>query len=377
VRRSRTRATGAALLCALATLALPASARAVTETFNFNGAAQTFTVPADVTQVTVEAYGAFGSASAVGTAPGLGGRAVATIAVTPGEVLQVNVGGSGEAAVGASGGAGGFNGGGAGGSAGGGGADVGGGGGGGASDVRQGGAALSNRVVVAGGGGGGAGPTLDFCFGGAGGGLSGDAGSPCIEFAMNIAGQGGTQSAGGAPGPIGGVPATAGTSGSGGNGAFDGGAGDQYGGGGGGGGYFGGGGGGSAGSAGAGGGGGGSGFTPDGTGMTNGVRSGNGIVHIHYEPEAVIESVAPDTTITGTPRKRRNRHSIFNFTSSIPGSSFRCSLDGGEYEACTSPTDYRNLRRGRHVFSVFAISPEGVADTTPAEATFKVKRRRR
>ena len=66
----------------------------VTCTFAFTGSADSFTVPAGVTQITVDAFGAQGGPTQVlGTAGGLGGEATATIAVTPGEVLQVNVGG--------------------------------------------------------------------------------------------------------------------------------------------------------------------------------------------------------------------------------------------------------------------------------------------
>lgn len=230
----------------------------------------TFTVPSCVTHVTVDPSGAQGG-EANGMAGALGGRATTTIAVTPGETLQINVGGVGGNATG-NGATGGFNGGGkSNGSAGPDGA-----GGGGASDVRQGGTALTNRVVVAGGGGGRGGSGN---AGGGGGGLSGSDGTA----GEGGPGLGGTQTAGGLGGDDAGVgsPGTDGDSailGTGGNG----GGGDDGGGGGGGGGFHGGGGGGSGATGAAGGGGGGSGRTPDGTGMQNGVRSGNGLVVIGY-----------------------------------------------------------------------------------------------
>ena len=87
----------------LATLAFAAPAAATTETFNFTGAAQTWTVPAGVTSATFDLYGAQGGGFAIPTfAPGLGGRATATIAVTPGASIQVNVGGQGASGVEAS-----------------------------------------------------------------------------------------------------------------------------------------------------------------------------------------------------------------------------------------------------------------------------------
>src|SRR5262249_23701460 len=149
------------------------------------GSAQSFVVPANVCRITADVFGAAGgqqdstagsvaaaSVGALTTAPGLGGEVKATIAVSPGQTLQVLVGGQGgdgtatvlsmalPVTASASGGAGGFNGGGNGRSGAeassklnvGSGAASAGGGGGGASDVRIGGATLADRVLVAGGG---------------------------------------------------------------------------------------------------------------------------------------------------------------------------------------------------------------------------------
>src|SRR5262245_34877754 len=78
-----------------------------------------FTVPADVHCVAVDAVGAAGGgASASFGEPGNGGETIATIGVTPGSALQVNVGGIGGNANGITGGDGGFNGGAAGGTVG-------------------------------------------------------------------------------------------------------------------------------------------------------------------------------------------------------------------------------------------------------------------
>lgn len=164
---------------------VPSGAR----TFAHTGAAQSYTVPAGVTSLTVQLWGAQGY-SATNYAGGLGGYATGTLAVTPGSVLGVYVGGRGIEAIGnrvRMGG--GFNGGGDGQNNGTGSGRVGGGGG--ASDIRVGGSALSDRVVVAGGGGGATNNTN--CTGGAGGGtVGGDAGG---SFAGR--GTGGTQVAGG------------------------------------------------------------------------------------------------------------------------------------------------------------------------------------
>ena len=60
-------------------------------TFNFTGSDQTWIVPANITSILVEAYGAQGGSKDV--AGGLGGKVQAIIKVTPGETLYIMVGG--------------------------------------------------------------------------------------------------------------------------------------------------------------------------------------------------------------------------------------------------------------------------------------------
>jgi hypothetical protein len=236
-----------------------------TVTFNYTGSVQTFTVPAGVTSIIVDAYGAQGGSSG-GAVGGLGGRAQATIPVTPGETLNIYVGQQGSSSSGVlgttfGGGGGVFHsiGPGAGGS------------GGGASDIRR-GTALTGRLIVAGGGGG-HGWISQSLAGGFGGGLTGGDGG-AANGTTAWSGKGGTQSAGGASGgPFGQI--SAGSLGQGGNGD-----GDLAGGGGGGGGYYGGGGGRYS------GGGGGSSYVAaagnTNTSTSSGVRFGNGEITITY-----------------------------------------------------------------------------------------------
>ncbi|MCC2546047.1 hypothetical protein LJY25_06290 [Hymenobacter sp. BT175] len=223
-------------------------------TFTYTGSAQTYSVPLGVTSLLVDASGAQGGGAASASG-GAGGRVQTTLAVTPGEVLTVYVGGQGSRATASTNPpeGGGYNGGGHGRSF-----NY---GGGGATDLRR-GAALVDRLVVAGGGGGAA-----SAAGGAGGGLTGAAGGGTFP------GQGGTQSAGGA----GGQGVGTGSLGQGGTGNFSGGGGGYYGGGGGGGG-----------SGSNGGGGGGSSFVAaagsSATTHTPGYRSGNGTVTLTPVP---------------------------------------------------------------------------------------------
>ncbi len=238
--------------------------------FSFTGAVQTLTVPTCVTSITVEAWGAQGGHDDTATAGGLGGYAGATVPVTPGERLEVYVGGAGTTVVNAT--VGGFNGGGGSVET----ADQGkcgfSGTGGGASDVRR-GSDLAGRLVVAGGGGGGGYNGVSGA-GGAGGGLDGASGS--TFDAMFTPGGGGSQTAGGAVGWAQGSYANA--AGEFGQGALA--YHDCAGNGGGGGGWYGGG------TGGFGGGGGGSGYVdaPGNTGtvMTVGVRAGDGEIIVSW-----------------------------------------------------------------------------------------------
>ncbi|MBX9717977.1 MAG: fibronectin type III domain-containing protein, partial [Microbacteriaceae bacterium] len=87
----------------VATPAPPAAAApsAVTQTFGYTGTAQTFTVPAGVTQLGVTLSGAEGGRGGrdgvFGEPGGYKGQVTGTIAVTPGQVLSMSVGGGGAA----------------------------------------------------------------------------------------------------------------------------------------------------------------------------------------------------------------------------------------------------------------------------------------
>lgn len=175
-------------------------------TFSYVGSAQNYTVPAGATVLTVDVYGAQGGSTYYGYAGGFGGRVQARIAVTPGQVLQVNVGQKGlSATVSLPGNPGGWNGGGNG--------TAYGGAGGGASDIRVSPYGIADRLVVAGGGGGGAQSCVDN--GGAGGGTNGVSGTYCGAYTTADCGAGGTQTSGGAGATSGGAgTGSAGTGGS-------------------------------------------------------------------------------------------------------------------------------------------------------------------
>jgi hypothetical protein len=294
----RTIASGATLAVALGVagglLAAPANAASgptcdgtsCTETFDYTGAADTFTVPIGVSAVTVAVSGAAGGAGQYGS-PGGGGATVGgVIAVTPDEVLNVLVGQAGTASGGRT-----FGGGGAAPSV----YEASGGGG---SFIFD---AAGAPLVAAGGGGGGG----LFANGGAGAGAdtTGGSGAGCCGISSSPP-TGGTQTSGGVHGDLDGSdggdgsgPAANNQPGQGGDGGgtdFD----SYYSGAGGGGGYYGGGGA-SYSQTGAGG----SGYAdPSLTGVTSndGANGGNGVVSISWAlaPATVALTVDPSTGST-------------------------------------------------------------------------------
>jgi hypothetical protein len=348
-----------------------AVAATATATFTSTGTEQTFTVPADVTTIYVVARGASGAQGSDGRAAGRGAVVAANLAVTPGQVLYVNVGGlpttispgcyPGIDCLG------GFNG---------GGSSVFGGGGGGASDIRTTSGDLSTRLIVAAGGGGsGAGwynADCRFLIGGAGGDAeaNGGNGDSCNGQNGGTGGGAGTASAGGSSGlPAGG----AGSLGQGGNGG-------RNIGGGGGGGFYGGGGGGDLTSyhfgeeidlLPAGGGGGGSNLVP--TGGTAGLdETGIPSIIITYEAP---DTTPPDTSITAapvTPSPSASAAFSFEGTDDSAVAGFECSLDGGSFTACISPQTYIGLTDGSHTFEVRAVDTSTNVDPTPDSHTWTV-----
>lgn len=179
------------ILAIAALVALDVPAHAAIQTFSYTGGPQLYVVPDGVSSITVTVSGAEGGQQSGGAVGGKGAAVSATIAVTPGEVYMVVVGGNGTTNRG-------YNGGGRGA-----------GNGGGASDIRrQSGAfntssscaftltcAVSDRIIVAGGGGGGG-----WMNGGSTTAIGGDAGQTGLPgVAYNLAGGDATEGLGATP----------------------------------------------------------------------------------------------------------------------------------------------------------------------------------
>lgn len=85
--------------------------------------------------------------------------------------------------------------------------------------------------------------------------------------------------------------------------------------------------------------------------------------------------VAPQTTITGGLERRgflAAYRTTYRFASSIEGSQFTCTLDGGDVPCGDGAAKLRGLKPGTHVFRVAATSPDGLVDPTPARREFAV-----
>lgn len=87
------------------------------------------------------------------------------------------------------------------------------------------------------------------------------------------------------------------------------------------------------------------------------------------------KAAAPETTIVAGPVAggvSTASDATFAFRSSIPGSTFSCSLDYAGFQACPPPTSYAGLADASHSFRVRATAA-GRTDRSPATVSWTVK----
>jgi hypothetical protein len=85
-----------------------------------------------------------------------------------------------------------------------------------------------------------------------------------------------------------------------------------------------------------------------------------------------VDNTAPDTAITSGPTGTvATSTASFSFAAG-GATTFQCSLNGGAWTACTSPTAYQGLANATHNFSVRAADAMGNVDQTAAARSWTV-----
>jgi plastocyanin len=93
-------------------------------------------------------------------------------------------------------------------------------------------------------------------------------------------------------------------------------------------------------------------------------------------PPPPAATTPPDTKLTLKPRaKTSDRTPTVKFTATVPGATFKCSVDSRPLKPCRSPYTTPALKPGRHSIEVAAVAG-GKTDPTPARSSFKVVRKR-
>jgi hypothetical protein len=82
------------------------------------------------------------------------------------------------------------------------------------------------------------------------------------------------------------------------------------------------------------------------------------------------DTTPPETSLSQDEEDRDT--AVFSF-SADEAASFLCSIDGGSWTSCTSPTSYSDLGSGWHTFAVVATDAAGNVDPTPAQTSWHVK----
>ncbi len=86
-----------------------------------------------------------------------------------------------------------------------------------------------------------------------------------------------------------------------------------------------------------------------------------------------VDTIAPESTLLSGPASLTALTSAaFAFESDEAGSTFQCSLDGGELAPCSSPVSYSALDDGGHTFEVVATDASGNSDASPASYAWSV-----
>jgi nitrous oxidase accessory protein NosD len=86
-----------------------------------------------------------------------------------------------------------------------------------------------------------------------------------------------------------------------------------------------------------------------------------------------IDTSAPDTKVAKA--KVKGRKAKLKLTSDDPSATFECKLDKQGFKPCGPKVKLKRLRKGKHVLLARAVDEAGNADSSPAKAKLKVRRR--
>ena len=89
--------------------------------------------------------------------------------------------------------------------------------------------------------------------------------------------------------------------------------------------------------------------------------------------EWTVDTVAPDTSLTGGPQgPTSSTAASFAFASPDGAATFQCRLGVAAFASCTSPASHSSLAQGPHAFEVRAVDAAGNTDQTPAHRDWTV-----
>jgi len=106
---------------------------------------------------------------------------------------------------------------------------------------------------------------------------------------------------------------------------------------------------------------------------SNGATFGNDGVADALADSLALCTTPPDTSFTTSePNPTDDPTGDFVFASTVPGSTFECSVDAAAFAVCSATFSTAALAVGSHTIAVRAVDPAGFRDLTPATYTWVV-----
>jgi hypothetical protein len=115
------------------------------------------------------------------------------------------------------------------------------------------------------------------------------------------------------------------------------------------------------------------------------VRAVDAAANVDPTPAAssfTVDTTAPDTSVAGPvklklkKKKKKTVTATYTLSSTEPGATLQCSLDGAAFAPCAATHTVR-LKKGTHTLSARSTDVLGHVDATPATVTTKVVKKKR